>query len=263
MRAQELTNEQILNLAPSVGAASPYHKVSNKYQFFPSLNVVNLFRDEGWYPVKVQEVNTRSDSKGYQKHLVRFRYPDLTTNNGEFIEAVMINSHDRSAAYQFLLGIYRTVCANGLIVGDTFEKVVVKHIGHDPREIIDASYKILEAAPVITQSIDKMKTITLNDQERKIYAESAIELVYNKNVLAPIEPYQLLKPRRSADAGTNLWTTFNTVQENIMKGGISGRSPITNRRTTTRKIKNIDRDVKLNKALWSLAEKMKELKLAT
>ena len=262
---QMLSNSDLVRLAPSIGATMPYKDVSDKYQFLHTLDVVDLLRTEGWYPAKVQEVKSRGDKIGFQKHLIRFRHPNLIKGN-EFIETVMINSHDRSIAYQFLMGVYRMVCANGMIVGDTFQKVSVKHIGIKPEEVIEASYRIIETAPMISESMSAMKQITLNDKEKMIYAESANDIVYGRddanNSLSPIESWKLLVPRREADRNNSLWSTFNIVQENVIKGGLRGRNPITNRRTKTRQIKNIDRDVKLNKALWTLAEKMKELKIA-
>ena len=71
------------------------------------------------------------------------------------------------------------------------------------------------------------------------------------------------------EASVMVTAIINIVQENMMKGGIpclhrqgglkkddSGNL----RSVTTRKIKSIDRDVKVNKALWNLTEKMKALK---
>ena len=70
----------------------------------------------------------------------------------------------------------------------------------------------------------------------------------------------MLQPRRYADNGTDLWKTFNRVQENLTKG-IRGRvDRSTGQRTGSRGIKSIDGDVKLNRALWAMAEKMAELK---
>jgi hypothetical protein len=64
-----------------------------------------------------------------------------------------------------------------------------------------------------------------------------------------------------------LWTTFNRVQENVIRGGLSARAPATiengrrvrGRRVTTREVTGIDQDVKLNKSLWILGERMAEL----
>jgi len=61
------------------------------------------------------------------------------------------------------------------------------------------------------------------------------------------------------DRAPDLWTTFNRVQENIIKGGVRGRNA-TGKRTTTRAVNGIDQGVKLNRALWVLAEEMRKLK---
>jgi hypothetical protein len=84
-------------------------------------------------------------------------------------------------------------------------------------------------------------------------------------VHTPIQPVQMLIPRRTADTGHDLWSTFNVVQENAVRGGLSGMRQTDDgrwRRATTREITGIDQDIKLNKALWVLAEKMAELKAA-
>ncbi|MOA64019.1 hypothetical protein D3C78_1899380 [compost metagenome] len=45
------------------------------------------------------------------------------------------------------------------------------------------------------------------------------------------------------------------MQENFLKGGLSGRTA-QGRHTRTRAISGIDGDVKLNRALWVMAENM-------
>jgi len=50
-----------------------------------------------------------------------------------------------------------------------------------------------------------------------------------------------------------------------MRGGLKGTTKGSNgrqRRTTTRPVKALDRNIKLNQALWFLTEKMAELKQA-
>ncbi|MDX7070358.1 hypothetical protein SJZ94_24615, partial [Escherichia coli] len=63
----------------------------------------------------------------------------------------------------------------------------------------------------------------------------------------------ILTPRRREDYGKDLWSTYQTIQENMLKGGISGRSA-KGKRIHTRAIHNIDTDIKLNRALWVMAE---------
>ena len=76
---------------------------------------------------------------------------------------------------------------------------------------------------------------------------------------APVTAEQLIEARRPEDIGHSLWTTFQRVQENVIRGGQPGRS-VQGRRLHTRPVASIDRGVSLNRALWMLAEEMRKLK---
>lgn len=260
-----LTEDQLRYRAPSIFSEKPQVDVSNRYQFIPTIKMVQALQKEGWYPTKAQECAVRLDShRGFQKHLIRFQREDLVLN-GEAIEVVLINSHNRSAAYQLMAGVFRIVCSNGMIVGDTFGRVSVKHINFNPDELIEASYQVIKNAPEIAHSMNEMRAIPLSLPEREIYAESAALILYEDKEKIPFKTEKLLRPKRYSDQDKNdLWSTFNIVQENVMKGGLGGYKRNDKgqvRWSSTRKIKSIDRDVKVNKALWNLTEKMKELKL--
>lgn len=265
----ELSNEQVARIAPSSIATAPHHEVSDKYSFVPTMRVVDIMRNEGWYPVHAKEAGTRVDHReGFQKHVIRFAHQSLTPNmrkvGDEMVEAVMVNSHDRSCAFQFYIGIFRLVCSNGMIsaVGD-FGRVSVKHIHAKPTEIIGASQKVLEHAPAVMESMNEMKDVPMLRPEKEAFATATMNLLFDEPSEAPFKAERLLRPRRYRDReNSDLWTTFNTVQENVMKGGIRGWNSKTRRHVSSRPIKSIDRDVKLNKALWTLAEEMKAIKLA-
>ena len=65
------------------------------------------------------------------------------------------------------------------------------------------------------------------------------------------------------DRANDLWTTWNVVQENAIKGGLRGvgRDDLGRpRRVKSRAVNGIDQDIKLNKALWLLGERMAALK---
>ena len=66
--------------------------------------------------------------------------------------------------------------------------------------------------------------------------------------------WQLLNVKRDADNGANLWSTFNVVQENLMKGGMN-TSHVGRRRGVTRAVNNIQKNVALNTGLWNLTLK--------
>jgi hypothetical protein len=108
--------------------------------------------------------------------------------------------------------------------------------------------------------------VRLNNDEKEILAEAAHVLRFGDGdgeTTTPIKPAQLLVPRRPDDRADDVWTTWNVAQENVIKGGLRGVSrddmgrP---RRVTTRSVNGIDQDIKLNRALWILGEKMAALK---
>lgn len=104
-----------------------------------------------------------------------------------------------------------------------------------------------------------MKAVRLNAGEQLAFARSARALKYDPDLPAPVAEEQLLRVERDADNAADLWTTFNRVQEHLVAGGIRGRR-LDGRRVTTRGINAIDQNLKVNRALWVLAEAMRELK---
>ena len=97
----------------------------------------------------------------------------------------------------------------------------------------------------------------LTDAERLALATGAATHRWEDPDKAPVSPSTLLNPRRFGDGAKDLWTTLNTVQENVIRGGqrdYSRRRPDGNRMPKSRAIKGIDEDIKLNKALWRMAE---------
>jgi len=71
-----------------------------------------------------------------------------------------------------------------------------------------------------------MKLLTLNEGEQTAFARAALTLKYEDSEPTPITERDLLTP-------SDMWTTFSRVQENLIKGGIRGRSK-SGRSITTR-----------------------------
>ncbi len=70
---------------------------------------------------------------------------------------------------------------------------------------------------------------------------------------------QMLKSRRKENAGNDLWSVINRVQENMLQGGILTVTPKENgkvRNSRSRAIRSIDQNLEVNKMLWTLSETM-------
>src|SRR5438477_4824018 len=204
----ELPDDQLRALAPSVFAAQPIHGVSARYAFVPTAQLVSRLREAGWSPVSAVQQRVKLDERrGFQKHLIRFQRRDVVPVKGEYTpELCLINSHDRSSAYQLHAGLYRFICANGMFVGDgdAFERVSIRHAGFTPDEVIDASFRILDQVPAITSSVESFRARRLTDAESRAFATAALRLRYEDAQKAPVRPEKLLEARCYEDACDDL-----------------------------------------------------------
>ncbi len=253
-----LTDEQIIRAAPSVFAASAHESRSRRYTYIPTIEVVNGLRREGFEPFMACQAQTRIEGKeAFTKHLLRFRHQGQI-NGEEANEIILVNSHDGTSSYQMLAGCFRFVCHNGLICGETHEDFRVRHSGNVVGNVIEGVYRVLDEFEHVNASKDVMKRIELRPEHQQAFASAALQLRYDPDENAPIEPHQINEARRFGDRGADLWRTFNRVQENLLRGGLSGRNA-NGRRTTTREVKGVSENVRLNRALWTLAEEMARL----
>ena len=168
-------------------------------------------------------------------------------------------------------GLFRIVCTNGLITCDGGEMQRIAHKGDIVSNVIEGAYTIIDHAQDVAARADDMRAITLRGDEQLALAEAALTLRYTDkdeqgNVKkAPIEATDLLRSHRMADNEHTLWHSFNRIQENVVNGGSRyTHRAATGRRTMreTRPVNSIDGNVTLNRALWTLATRMQELKAA-
>jgi Domain of unknown function (DUF932) len=265
-----LTHADLRSAAPCIFATSPWRGVSRRYRMVPTIDVVNLLGDQGFVPVRAQQSTCRLEGKAeFTKHMIRFRRNTLADREavgvgGELPELVLVNAHDGSTTYNFLRGVFRVLCLNGLVSNDTEneeEKISVRHAGGSDfsGRVIDATYRVMEQSERAIATANTWKQIELGEPQQIAFATAALTLKDDP----AIRPGQLLVARRtedqqSPDGTRDLWRTMNVVQEHLVRGGDRGYSA-SGRRTRTRAIKSVDSDLRTNKALWTLATEMARL----
>ena len=255
-----LSDEQIMSVAPSIFSEAKHASRSDRYTCIPTIDVLRGLKKEGFSPFMVCQTNTRdSDKRDSAKHMIRLRHADQI-NASESKEVILLNSHDGSSSYQMLAGVFRFVCSNGMVCGDVQNDVRIRHTGDVIDNVIEGAFRVVEDFELVDGQMNGMKALTLNDGEQAAFAREALALKYDTELTpAPITEEQLLRPKRTADRAGDLWTTFNRIQEGVLRGGLMGRSA-TGQRVTTREVKGINQNIKLNRALWVLAEEMRKLK---
>jgi hypothetical protein len=257
---QPLSDEQIRSVAPSIFAEDKHASRSERYAYIPTGAVLAELRQEGFQPFMVCQTRVRDDGKReHTKHMVRLRHADQI-NGEEANEIILLNSHDGTSSYQMLAGMFRFVCKNGLVCGDAVADLRIPHKGDVVGHVIEGAYDVLDGFDLVRERRDEMRALNLNPGEAEVFAHAALSLKYDDPATpAPITEAQLLMPRRHEDARADLWSVFNRTQENLTQGGLLGRNG-SGRPQRTRPIQGIDQNVKVNRALWLLAEGMKRLK---
>lgn len=257
-----LLDEQIKARVPSIFAQEKHESRSDRYTYIPTSELLTELRKEGFQPFFACQAKSRVEGNHeFTKHMIRLRHESQIVQ-AEANEIIIINSHNGSSAYQMLAGCLRFACQNGLIRGDINNDIRIKHSGNIIDNVIEGAYTILDNFKSVDESKALLKSIALNPDEQRIFAETALMLRYDEKAPAGLAPEQLLKTNRRDDLSPDLWTTFNKIQENTIRGKIRFYDRESRKFGTTRAVNGIDQSVKLNKALWTLAEKMAELKAA-
>ena len=265
-----LSFEQMLKVCPSIFATAQHDSRSNQYEFVSTLKILEKMKQESFYPVKVQQSRSRIPGKSeFTKHMIRFREgKDLGNVVGSDVhEIVLINSHDGTSSYNITDGVFRVVCTNGLVTClEEKANYKVLHKGNIQDDIIEASYRIIEDGKDTMRTLSEMKGIQLSRPEQLLLSEFSLKAKYgvdeedeDKKQDIPFSPDNFLRVRRNEDRKSDLYTTYNVIQENMIKGGITTRDK-NYKRHTSRAVNSIDKDVKLNKMLWAFANEMMKLK---
>lgn len=268
-----LTDDEIRRVAPSVFAEDKHESRSARYAYVPTAEILQGLRREGFEVFSARQAVTRIDGRqGHAKHLLRLRHASQLERAavvGDSVpEILLLNSHDGTSSYQMMGGVFRFVCSNGMVVADgACQTVRVPHSGKVADKVTAGAFEVLEGLARVVDHRDQMRGLTLSAPEQSAFANAALMLRFEPTeeegapVAAPVTPDQINRARRIEDRAPDLWTTFNRVQENVIRGGLRGRNA-NGGRMSTRAVTGIDQDVKLNRALWALAEEMKRLKSA-
>ncbi|MFP1592511.1 DUF932 domain-containing protein [Escherichia coli] len=169
-------------------------------------------------------------------------------------EIILLNSHDGSSSYQMLPGYFRAICTNGLVCGQSLGEVRVPHRGNVVDRVIEGAYEVVGVFDRIEEKRDAMQSLVLPPPARQALAQAALTYRYGDEH-QPVTTTDILTPRRREDYGKDLWSTYQTVEYAERR---NFRSQCRGKRIHTRAIHSIDTDIKLNRALWVMAETLLE-----
>ena len=247
------TPELIKSIAPAVFATSPSPKMTNKYEFVPTNEVMEMFDREGW-----QISSVKQTGRGlHAVHELKYRNGQLPKVGDTVVEAIIRNSHNGSATFSMGAGLFRLVCSNGLTVPTSVaERFSIRHNHFSFDDVRGLAEDFSKKLPRIEESVTRMMEKVMSTDEKIDFLRKSTEVRFGQNkVLTDLEMVGLLAPNRTEDEGDDLWRVLNVVQEKFVRGGVEMSSP-KGRRTKLRGLQNIMAMNKVNTRLWELAEEM-------
>ena len=242
------------DMPPSVRNPLQSEKMSNRYGFLDTYDMVQTFLGSGFSLVSAQASKPRKKDPRSAKHLLRFRPVCQTPVHGVHADVIVKNSHDGTSTLKFMVGIFRLVCLNGIIICDSMFAKPITH-RHTLSNIVLAETSLrtmMETSLKVTEFIPKLADIQMSTSMLENYTLHASRLLAQ-----PVDAEHLLFVRREEDRHLNLWTVYNRVQENLLKGGMRTQH-IGSRIGRTRRIRSIDKNVTVNNKLWELTVNMAE-----
>lgn len=237
--------------------------VSSKYKFIPTQRALTVLGDYGWHPVQAMEARTRKEElAGFQKHAIRLANPRFNLQHavGSTVpQIILTNSHAGTASFELLSGLFEKVCSNGLVVAKGETSYKVRHQGYADENMESAIVEVMSTFDDTLQQTDNYRRLMLEEGERQAFAKAAIALRWDGEAYS-VEPRQMLATHRLAEREHNLWNTLNVVQEKVIHGGVTQTRTADGSFKRSRGVSSITENIKLNKALWVLAEEMAKLK---
>ncbi|EJM5006891.1 DUF945 domain-containing protein [Salmonella enterica] len=255
-RDRPLTHEELMQYTPSVFGEDKHASRSDRYSYIPTITLLENLQREGFEPFFACQSRVRDPGRrDYTKHMLRLRRAGQITGQ-QVPEIIILNSHGGESSFQLLPGMWRQVCANGLVCGQSFGEIRVPHRGDIAEKVIEGAYEVLDVFDRVEEKREAMQSLLLPPPAQQALANAALTYRFGEEH-QPVAATQILTPRRYEDRQDDLWSVFNRIQENLLKGGLSGRTA-KGKRTHTRAVKGIDGDVRLNRALWVMAEQMQQ-----
>ena len=288
---QGLNDEEIKHLCPvafknrMVKSEIQKLGLSKHYSFVPTMKVVNDLRELGYECVDACQVKARKKStNGYQKHMLTFEHPKykvdkvkevkfsdgrttkfVTEKATEYPQLLLTNSHDGGNSFKLSAGIFRLVCANGLVIQtEDYGSARLVHKGYSFSAVRKLVNEFNVTIDEVLTKITAMKKVELTKEQQIEFAKKAALLrftakSYNEDNIADVVDLDgLLNVERPEDKGNGLYEVFNRVQESLVKGKYlyASSGKVNAEGTKTRKarpIKNFKQSIDVNKKLSELA----------
>lgn len=182
--------------------------VSTKYELLKHADVVNGFRkalkgEEYVETIKVAKNGAQLYATySMPRHQVEVRKGDLIS-----MQFIVKNSYDGTNALHIMLGAFRIVCTNGMMIGKRFFSFSQKHIGSEAESLDTA--KLKGTVEMIADNFTKALPVMQQMAATTVFHPS--EYFDPKKVRIPKYLLEAAKESYESDSDKSLWGVYNSL----------------------------------------------------
>ena len=242
--------------------------VSDRYVHATTATVIEDLGKLGWKPVQAKQCRPKKNSRGIRSfHMIALQNPDVkimkknddgTETIDTYPRIILTNSHDGFNSFKFMVGLFRLVCSNGLVVSDgEMANMSIRHINYSFEELRRVVAEAIKQVPDIVFKMNTMKNTEITEEQKREIATEVVKIRKDINGdqkfdIDEATIMDILNPVREEDNANDLWTVFNVCQEKLIKGGFSAEGKNKKVRKQ-RSITSIKKDIDYNQRLWAVA----------
>ena len=207
---------KVINISGSYVQDQKHSKVSDRFNVIQASSVGDAMASHGLSLVSLSTGRAKhADKADFQRTLSRYRGPEIA--DGVFLDIVYSSKHMGRGVDCLYVGIFRSVCTNGLFTGTSFFQHNVRHSGNTYDNLNLGIAAALGMQGKLADTIKRLQGIVLTPEQRELLALEAVKLLTPEKALQV--KHRLLKSTgRIEDSGLDAWTSYNVIQENGMQG---------------------------------------------
>jgi DNA-binding transcriptional regulator YbjK len=260
MSTKILSLEEVRKNVPAAFAKGKAEHLSDRYVKIETADVISAMLDMHYVVVAANQDRATKRDPRYVRHSITFRHSTALKTpvvGGVVPQVIFVNSHNGRTRASYHSGLFRFVCSNGLVIGQSTVQQTTTHAGQVARDVIENIRNLSLASAPFFDQIEKWEKMELTERRINAFAKQAAVLRFGEERAKAFDPKALLTVNRPQDEGNSLWLVMNRVQENAMKGGIEGKNA--NARVIHSKaITGITNNIEFNSGLWALTAKTAE-----
>lgn len=256
---ESMTYNDVKVVAPAVFAQQrDMKRTSDRFSFFPTIDVIEALGDRGWAIVDAQQPQARLRDPMTVTHsllLAPEEYLNTEDRPASIPTIYLRNSHNGRTKLMLKAGLFRFACANGILAGTKIGETFVRHIGTTKEELEQLVISAENATRAAIEIMEDWQNIFLDRDAQEALALHALTLrsplpsLYNTaNVNT------LLEARRKEDEGDDVWRVFNRVQEGALQLPLKAGNE--KRAAVSKPPKAIELRERINTGLWDAAERL-------